>query len=247
MAIRSYLPIASLVAVGLVATGAITSSTASDHADTPQIAASPGTDITDVFMFPSPENPDRVVMIMTVNPLIQSGAVATAKFDPNVLYQFKIDNSGDNVEDVVMQFSFVDGKAGEPQNVVFSGAVAPIATGSASRRVGNVVPIGKTNAVIAAGTDVRVFAGVREDPFFFDLEQFFAILPDRATPLNGIPVPENQANTPQQGSWRAPGAAVDFLSNGNYNLLAIVVEVPKSSVSGASGNIGLWTTTSVPR
>ena len=73
---------------------------------------------------------------------------------------------------------------------------------------------------------MQVFAGVREDSFFFDLEQFFTIFPDRATPINGIPVAN--PNDPQATTWRAPGTAVDFLSNGNYSVLSIVVELPKS-------------------
>src|SRR5690242_12312639 len=75
----------------------------SDHADTPAIAALPGTDLTDVFLFPSPQNAANVVLVMCLHPLIPTGQAARVDFDPNVLYQFKIDNTGDNVEDLVIQ------------------------------------------------------------------------------------------------------------------------------------------------
>src|SRR5258707_15607278 len=76
---------------------------ASDHADTPEIAASPGTDITDVYMFPSSTSSNHIVLAMNVHPLIGPGQGPNASFDPNVLYQFKIDNNGDGVEDLVIQ------------------------------------------------------------------------------------------------------------------------------------------------
>ena len=90
---------------------------------------------------------------------------------------------------------------------------------------------------------MQVFAGPREDPFFFDLEQFFTILPDRATPISGQAVALADANTPKATSFRAPGAAKDFLVG--FNVLSIVVEVPRALLKGSgSGKIGVWCTTS---
>lgn len=199
----------------------------SDHADTPQIAQLPGTDLTDVFLFPSPENPNNVVMIMTVHPLITPGQATTTYFDPNVLYQFKIDNNGDAVEDVVIQAKFSGNDAN--QTVSISGPVRPTLTGTTSAQMPPYAKTGTINSTFEPTAGMKVFAGVREDPFFFDLEQFFTILPDRATPLNGIAVPD--PNVPKATTWRPPGQAVDFLSNGNYDLLAIVVELPKTKLT----------------
>ena len=202
----------------------LTTSRASDHADTPNIAANPGTDITDVFAFPSPENPDNVVLVMTVNPLIAPGQGPSTSFDPNVLYQFKMDTNGDAVEDKVIQVKFSGTGAG--QTVSVSGPVAPSTTGSFNRQETAHATTGLINTTFTPVAGMRVYAGGREDPFFFDLEQFFNILPDRATPLTGVPI--GNPNDPQQTSWRAPGVAVDFLSNGGYNVLAIVVELPRT-------------------
>ena len=210
----------------------------SDHADTPQIAAAPGTDLTDVFVFPSPTNSNNVVLALCVSPLIPTGG--TRAFDPNVLYQFKIDNTGDNVEDLVIQARFEG--VGTDQKVFISGPVAPPRTGTMSEATTPYSISGVFNTPFTPASGMQVFAGVREDPFFFDLEQFFTILPDRATPITGTAVPLAEANTPKATTWRAAGSAKDFLAG--FNVLSIVVELPKSALKGSSGKIAVWCTTS---
>jgi hypothetical protein len=89
---------------------------------------------------------------------------------------------------------------------------------------------------------MSAFVGPREDPFFFDLNQFFTIFPDRATPITGKTV--SNPNVPQATSWRAPGVATDFLNG--YNVVSIVLSVPKAALKGSgTGKINLWATTSV--
>ena len=211
----------------------------SDHADTPQIAASPGTDITDVFVFPSATNSNNVVLAMCVSPLIPTGG--TRAFDPTVLYQFKIDNTGDKVEDLVIQARFEG--TGTSQKVIIAGPSAPSRTGTMSDALIPSTVTGTFNSTFSPSGGMQVFAGVREDPFFFDLEQFFTIFPDRATPISGTAVALADANTPKAATWRSASAAKDFLIG--YNLLAIVVELPKSALKGsADGKIGVWCTTS---
>ena len=209
----------------------------SDHADTPTIAASPGADITDVHIFPSPTNTNNVVLSMSVHPLITSANVATTSFDPNVLYQFKIDTTGDYVEDYVIQAKATG--TGASQVISIAGG-APIVTGTTSQALTPFATTGSINTAFAPTSGWQVFAGVREDPFFFDLNRFFTIFPDRATPLSGQVVAN--PNAPQATSWNPPGTAQDFLSAGKYNVLAIVVELPKSALG--SGKINVWCTTS---
>jgi len=202
---------------------------ASDHADTPNIAANPGQDISDVFMFPSATNAGNIVLVMNVHPLIGPGLGPTTYFDPNVLYQFKIDNTGDGVEDLVIQAKF--GPAGPNQTVSIVGPVKPSTTGSTNIVEKGTVSIGTYNKTFSPVPGMKVFCGPREDPFFFDLDQFFTIFPDRATPINGIAV--SNPNVPQATTWRpAPGPGVtnpaqDFLSVHQFNVLSIVVELPK--------------------
>ncbi len=207
----------------------ITRGYASDHADTPNIAANPGEDISDVYMFPS-SNPNNVVLIMNVHPLIGPGNGPATSFDPNVLYQFKIDNSGDGVEDQVIQARFTG--SGPTQKVSIAGPLRPSTTGSSNVAETPWATTGTINATFSPTPGMTVFTGAREDPFFFDLDQFFTIFPDRATPITGTPV--SNPNAPQATTFRpAPGPGVtnpaqDFLSVHQYNVLSIVVDVPRA-------------------
>ena len=225
-------------------------SRASDHADTPDIASNPGTDLTDVHIFPSATNPNNVVLTMSLHPLIPAGQGPATAFDPNVLYQFKIDNTGDGVEDLVIQARF-SGSDAATQRVAITDVVIPSTKGSVNVQEPMFATMGSLNSKFTPSTGIDVFAGAREDPFFFDLDQFFNIFPDRATPLGLRPAPANP-NMPMANGWRPKGEAVDFLSNGPYNVLSIVLEVPRKALLARTGTaakttvVGVWCTTSVP-
>lgn len=205
----------------------IKSAQASDHADTREVVSRAGTDLSDVYMFQSPENADRYVLAMNVNPLIGRGASAGVSFDPDALYQFKIDQNADGIEDRVIQVWFEG--TGANQVVKVSPPTRPNELGATNTRVTPYDVSGKINEVFFPRTNVRVFAGAREDPFFFDLEQFFNILPDRGVPP-GLTSPPANPNQPMQTTWRTPPNAVDFLSNGGFNVLSIVIEIPKADL-----------------
>ena len=215
----------------------------SDHADTPTIAASPGGDLTDVYIFPAPADNTKVVLVMNAHPLITPGNGLNTVFDPNVLYQFKIDNNNDFVEDLVIQAKF-EGTNPAGQLVKIYGPAAPPRIGTTTQYLPNPdVVTGRLNNPFTLSNGIKVFAGAREDSFFFDLDRFFTIFPDRATPLNGITVPQSQANNPQAGSWRNPG--VDYLAG--FNVMSIVVELPRTMLEppgGSLGKIHVWCTTS---
>ena len=220
--------------------------TASDHQDTAEVELSPKKDLNDVFVFPG-RTADRIVLAMTVSSPITPAQARTRGFGTDVLYQFRVDNTGDAREDVVLQVTFEG--TGPDQTVTVRGPVAPLYKGPVSRLVtrGPVVR-GRTNTVLGSATGMQVFAGVRDDPFFIDLEQFFRILPDRkpeAGPLSMLP------ETPTASAFRGPnppfagGTPVDFLRG--FNGLAIVIELPESLLTRAgSGRIGVWGTTSQP-
>jgi len=174
-----------LFAAALVATVVGPSSAwllASDHADTAEIVNRIGADLTDVFIFPSATNPDNVVLVLDAHGLIPGG-VTNVSFDPRVLYQFKIDNTGDNVEDLVIQVKF--GNPGPHQRVYVAGPYKPFTTGTTAIFARRHAIVGEINESFQTEAGMQVFAGLRADPFFFDVGQFNRIFPDRKTPLTG--------------------------------------------------------------
>jgi hypothetical protein len=80
---------------------------ASSHREAPITALDRTADITDWYAFVSYDHPDRVTMILNVDPFLEpSNGPNYFPFDPNVLYQMKVDNNHDGVEDITFQFRF---------------------------------------------------------------------------------------------------------------------------------------------
>lgn len=215
---------------------------ASDHQDTPFVEANPRFDVNDVYAFPSP-NPGRVVLVLgTSSPLTPAGTPTAAFGDRNeVLYQLKVDNTGDAREDLVFQFTFT-GPPGH-QRVRLQGPDVPNQVGTSNTLIkGHRELQGFTGEILGSSDGIQLFAGPRSDPFFIDLEAFFRVLPDRRPeggPLSQI--------TQGPLTFRPAGSAVDFLRG--INDLAIIVELPISELTanGAHPRFGVWGTTSKAR
>jgi hypothetical protein len=230
-------------AVGVIATvGVAFAAVASDHLDTPLVEFNPKYDVNDVYAFPA-SDPSRIALVLGTQSPITPGNTPTAAFgDQNeVLYQLKVDNTGDGVEDLVFQFTFT----GEPgaQEVRMQGPTAPNQTGTTNTLVNGKREVqGLVGTLLTSADGIRVFAGPRDDPFFIDLETFLSILPDRkpeSGPLSNI----------VQGpfTFRPAGQAVDFLRT--FNDMAIVVELPATMLTnnGSNPRFGVWGTTSNAR
>jgi hypothetical protein len=150
----------------------------SDHQDTYNLATRSNTsaDITDVFIFPSPTNASNVVFAMDVSPLIPAGMGSSSFFDPSLMWQFKISHVAGGPEDEVMQFG-VSGTTAS-QLITFYGPGKPNEVGTTNTFI---APSGTVayNQSTTLANGVKVFAGPRADPFFFDLFKFFSFLGDR--------------------------------------------------------------------
>lgn len=233
---------AALVVAGLATAGVVK---ASDHQDTPTVELSPSFDINDVYAFPSPVSGRTVLAVSTSSP-ITPVRTASATFGTRdaELYQVKVDNNGDAVEDLVFQLTFT-GPAGK-QRVTLRGPMKPNETGTANTLLrGPVTLSGPVNQVLGSPQGIQLFTGPRDDPFFLDLEYFFRIIPDRKPvtgPLSQLP------QSPSATAFRAAGAAQDYIKG--FNDLAIVLELPTSMLvanPGAPSRFGVWATTSRPR
>src|SRR6187402_1899460 len=124
---RAALTIGALVLVGAGSLSvALRSSLASDHQDTPEVELHQRLDINDVYAFPG-SNANRIALVLTTSSPLTPAASVGAVFDPDILYQIKVDNTGDGVEDLVLQFTFDGDGAG--QHVTMHGPVAPNQSG----------------------------------------------------------------------------------------------------------------------
>jgi hypothetical protein len=190
-----------------------------DHIDSPDIAGT-GTDITDYYAFESPEDDANMVFVINVKGLLSPSETDDASFDEDVMLEVNIDNSAskDNMEDLVIQAIIEDGK------VKVYGPSAPVEKGLNSTLVNQSAPAeamitayGST-PVMGTSNGMKVFAGPRDDPFFFDLAAYQAIIGGTATEF-GNPGMDTFAGT---------------------NVLSVVIEVPKSSLG--TGSINTWVT-----
>ncbi len=82
-------------------------SRAASHREAPLISQDPLADNTDLYAFVSPDNPSTVTILANYIPFEEpSGGPFYFRFDPTVLYEIKIDNTGDGEEDITYQFRF---------------------------------------------------------------------------------------------------------------------------------------------
>jgi hypothetical protein len=80
---------------------------AASHREAPITALDQKADITDWYAFVSPEHPDRVVMILNIDPFLEpTNGPNYFPFDPGILYEMKVDNNFDGEEDITFQFRF---------------------------------------------------------------------------------------------------------------------------------------------
>jgi hypothetical protein len=207
----------------------------SDHREAPTVDGLPEGDITDLYSFTDPNDSTRVVFIMNVNPFAEAAEGGSYAFSPEMLYQFKIDNTGDAREDQVIQIVF--DQPGQGQTASVYGPAVPTTTGARNTLITSApTATGKFGTVFGSSSSVQAFVGLRDDPFVFDFAQFTRILNGsqdlfRAVgPFRGRPV-------------RSDGTSgVDTFAG--FNVTSIAVSVPKSMLRGSTSKINVWATVS---
>lgn len=229
------------VAAALTTAAIVRVAVGSDHQDTPLVELNAEQDMTDVYAFPG-SAPGRIVLALNSRAFLTPAQSPGASFDPNLLYQFKIDNDGDAVEDEVIQITFTG--SGTAQQVQVRGPVDPPVPGAMQNQVADVSPAvsGGLNTVLGTASGMQVFAGSRDDPFFIDLEAAFCILPDRKPSTGTLSQPCALSPNPSAPFFfRNPG--INYVAG--FNVLSIVVELPSSQIeNGAPGKLGVWGTIS---
>jgi hypothetical protein len=239
----------SILALGLLGAIGITASSikASDHDDGEVDTKGRNLNLTDLYVFrEKDQNPNAadgdLVFVMNTNP--RSLARQQYYFSNNARYEFNVTRVANNDDtptgkaDVTLRFEFSAPNNNQQQAI----KVTAIRDGRAiaSRETLRTTPLNPdpgaaptVNQVSLGDTKLAVFAGLREDPFFFDVEQFFRV---RAGLLNLGP----------KADFRSPDKAVDFATG--YNVNAIAVRVPIKFLQGnkPTTTFDVWQTISVP-
>ncbi|UXI69479.1 DUF4331 domain-containing protein [Tahibacter amnicola] len=159
---------------------------ASDHRESPEAAAHPGSDITDYYAFVNPNDPSKLVFVLTVNPASIPSIARTYVMDSRSRFVFHIDNNGDYRDDakIVFRFSKEEFPPSVPGVGIVPGQVynARFTIGSDSFNVeGEVTPFSQQfpeppAPIITESHGVKVFVGPCNDPFFFDSVDSFRVL-----------------------------------------------------------------------
>jgi hypothetical protein len=191
-----------------------------DHLDAPGLMSPEGrlqADILDVYVFEG-SDAGRTVLATTIGP--GAGAIAPTKFSTNVDYVLNVDGDGDAIQDLAYVMRFGKGRGGRQswELTRYAGDSARTLTG------GKVLGDGMTGRSDSVKGQGMVFAGLRSDPFFFDLDAF----------LDDV-LGQDRGRSFCDG---ADGAGSDFFAPLNAN--AIVIEVPDGALGGM---IGVWVAT----
>jgi Domain of unknown function (DUF4331) len=192
----------------------------SDHWDAPGMKSpnmDPRVDICDIYAFQKPKDVNKSVFVLDVNPVAPKYADS---FASEAVYELKVDTNGDAIADIAYRFTFSAKEDNGVQKVTVLRANGQQAKGNGNdgEVIFKDVPVSSGDAVNTADAgEYRLFAGIRSDPFFFDLE--------------GI-----------KNNMQFTGADT-FLDK---NVFSIIMEIPNSAL-GSNSKIGIWYRVLIPK
>ena len=222
-------------AVLLCAAAMVVPAQAADHRDG-SIAQDQPADIADTYAFVNPNDTSKVVLGVTVNPYTVPGVPAS--FSTDLLYQIKIDNTGDFKEDLVIQATY--SPLGSGQMLHLRGPTKPRSIGATSRSLkgpATVLPSNGTIQEVDNGA-IRVFSGRTDDPFFIDLVYVRSVLNVPGFELGGD---FKSVRALGREDFRPMG--VDLFTG--LNVSSLMIEIPVEALLGTDGsNINVWSTVS---
>ncbi len=203
---------------------------AADHLD-PPARVDPGgggtdraADIADVYAWHSGSGATgRVTTVMTFAGPTPAAADQAVTCDPDVVYQLHVSNDDDLDDEFTIEVRLAADNLGNCFARV-SGAPGMPAAGMPGSQM--VVPA----EIATTRGDVDVFVGLRDDPFFFDLQGFR----ETVAALDDVPQPVPPAGITMTNDR-------DFFENLNGS--AIVVEFPLIAVSPSGQSFRVWGST----
>jgi hypothetical protein len=222
----------SILAATLVTTMRLAG--AADHAESLVVAADQGADIPDVYAFLDPNDNSRAILAFDIHGFIVPGENGNmGAFDSEVLYRFEIENTGDAIPDKFLTVTF-DRQTSRAKPQLAHVTMSGDRRGS-TVRFDALTTVGSPTASAAPttvtttdpGSGMWFFAGLREDPFFFDIPAFNRFV---GTVSAGSPDPAQL----QRGRDTFAG----------YNVQMITLSVPVQLLRGRSTSvIGVSATT----
>jgi hypothetical protein len=223
--------IAAALTAGLV--GGPGGATAADHVDAPGLTPPGGNfqlDIADLYAWRGKTG--NTVLAVTVNGLTKPGkspvfasGVPRVGGTKGVSYWLHVDNDGDAVSDVDLQVTFGKPDKNGVQQLHLRRNGKLLLTGKSTKPGANIVRVNKKGSV-------KAFAGLRDDPFFFDLAGYLDIL---------AALDDDKSND-AKSFVGCTSPRTDFFKG--LNVSAIVLELPPSMLTAnGSSSIGVWATT----
>lgn len=202
---KSRLKLLTLAAAAAVSGSWLVTPMAADHADPPNRvgAALDAADIADLYAWHST---DTLTLVLTYSGPAMPAAGQSGMYDADVIYGVHIDNDGDNVADEDIWVRFGQNGLGE-WGVQIEG-----------------LP-GETDALRGAvetnltGANAQAWVGLRDDPFFFDLQGF--------------------GDTLATGNLAFDNTRDSFAGQ---NVTALVIEVPIANALNGGSSLSIWST-----
>ena len=219
-----------------------------DHGDSPAPRGEPTADINDLYAWMNGDA-TRLNLVMTVVPDAADGSV----FSDAIVYDFHINSrmnsfvESTGVEENIVRCRFYNPNSGlECWVIDNSDAVALYVEGD---------PTDPTMPLADGASRINVFAGLRNDPFYFELNGFAAVTQTVRDVVMGGTLMVDAANCPSNLDAATAMSLAGGLSTDDgmsaaadddfagQNVLAIVVQIDKTLVNTGGDILGVWAST----
>jgi len=200
-----------------------------DHGDAPLASNYAAGDINDVYAFLDPNDNSQIVLILTLRGFIAAGENANfGNFDPRILSLFELELTGDAVADVFIAVTFSPQSARNTPQTANIAVVNPATFETflsffAPTTISSIAAAAPAQTVTThAPTGAQFFAGMTDDPFFFDIPGFGRFV---ASVLAGTPDPSQLTRGRD--------------SFAGYNTMAIALRFPVSLLPPSVTTLGV--------
>lgn len=213
-----------------------------DHTDSPAATAEPSADIADLYAWMSADAAD-LNLVLTVNPM----AGPTTRFSDATQFAMHVASRADfgatTSDDTTILCQFHTADELECWVLADDGSVVDYVEGNPSNTAG----------LVSASGDLRVFAGLRNDPFFFNLDGFRRTVDTVRAAAGGLTFDAGNCPTVDVGTSGTLVAqlttdADDSAASDDFdgaNVLALVIQVDKDLVDSGGPILAAWAGTHI--